>query len=98
LEYYAFGSKIVCCPRGPECGSEKLGSYALRIEGKYRRKQYATLSGALSLLMLRGSLRILTSINSERRSNLEIIASILDACRYLRRKGHVMCECNMSSK
>lgn len=39
----------------------------------------------------------MTSIGFERRSNLEIIASILNACRYSRRKYHVMYTCNMSS-
>jgi predicted transcriptional regulator len=37
-------------------------------------------------------------MDSERRSDVEIMASILDACRYSRRKGHVMCECNVSSR
>ena len=39
----------------------------------------------------------MTIIGFERRSNLEIIASILNACRYSRRKYHVMYTCNMSS-
>lgn len=40
----------------------------------------------------------MTIMDSERRSDVEIMASILDACRYSRRKGRVMCECNVSSR
>ena len=40
----------------------------------------------------------MTSVNSERRTQLKIIASILDACCYRTSKTHVMYQCNMSSK
>lgn len=36
--------------------------------------------------------------NSGRRTYLEIVASILDACHYWTKKTHVMYQCNMSSK
>lgn len=36
------------------------------------------------------------SIESRRRDHLEIIASILDACRYSTRKTRVMSQCNMN--
>ncbi|HVP15913.1 MAG TPA: winged helix-turn-helix domain-containing protein [candidate division Zixibacteria bacterium] len=39
---------------------------------------------------------ILASTNSRLRSHLEIIASILDACRYSTKKTHLMYLCNMS--
>jgi predicted transcriptional regulator len=45
-----------------------------------------------------GSLRILSSINPERRTNLEIIASILNACHCGAKKTYMMSQCNMSSK
>jgi predicted transcriptional regulator len=48
--------------------------------------------------MLEGSLRILERTNSKRRSNLEIVASILDTCLYGTKKTLVMNQCNMSSK
>jgi len=35
---------------------------------------------------------------SERRTYLEIIASILDTCRYRTKRTRVMYQCNMSSK
>jgi predicted transcriptional regulator len=40
----------------------------------------------------------LTTKSSERRSFLEIVASILDACEYETRKTHVMYQCNLSFK
>lgn len=45
-----------------------------------------------------GSLCILASISPERRTHLEIIASILDTCRYWTKKTNVMYQCNMSYK
>ena len=36
------------------------------------------------------------SINSGRRGHLEIIASILDACRYSTRKTRMISQCNLS--
>jgi len=46
--------------------------------------------------MLGRSLGILASTNRERRTRLEIIASILDACHNWTRKTHVMFQCNLS--
>jgi predicted transcriptional regulator len=48
--------------------------------------------------MLEGRLRILASTRPNRRSNLEIIVSILDTCRAWAKKTQVMNQCNMSSK
>jgi predicted transcriptional regulator len=48
--------------------------------------------------MLEGSLRILASTSPERRTHLEIIASILDTCRYWTKRTQVMYQCNMSYK
>ena len=39
---------------------------------------------------------LLASINPERRAYLEIVASMLDACRCSTRKTRVMSQCNMS--
>jgi len=36
--------------------------------------------------------------SSERRTHLDVIASILDACQYWTKKTHVMFQCNMSYK
>ena len=48
------------------------------------------------LLMLGGSLRILASTRSTRRTHLAIIASILDTCRGWTKRTRVMYQCNMS--
>jgi predicted transcriptional regulator len=40
----------------------------------------------------------LAGTGRKRRNNLEIIASILDACRYWTKKKNAMCQCGMSSK
>ena len=40
----------------------------------------------------------MTSTGSERRSRLDVIASILDVCQYWTLKTHVMYECNLSFK
>ena len=39
----------------------------------------------------------MASTRSKRRANLEIIASILDTCRYWTKRTQAMCQCNMSS-
>jgi predicted transcriptional regulator len=46
--------------------------------------------------MLEGSLHILASTNSKRRTHLGIIASILDTCLHYTKRTQVMSQCNMS--
>lgn len=54
------------------------------------------LSRSFFILDIEWGYCILENMDSGRRGHLEIIASILDACRYSTRKTRVISQCNMS--